>query len=409
MGIIPKKKPKVTIEKGVVQDKNGKKFNIDFAGENDDFVVISHAEEKNKIDESIKDLLKQNENNIYDICFINNYSYLLVGCEKGLLYVYKRIINGKSNLKFEEIAQFQPHEKSIIQITLLQSGHILTLSSDSSSKILEIDIDTNDVLYKNETKCDEVQLLLEENETSNNSAVELESGNLIISQGQVINFFVKIQNMNDMPLNGSLQSKSKLNKEFYLAKTIFTNSDNIFFVEIDSKTVAASQLSIKKLLFYNVENYTLIQSVDKIEFSNMKNCMCLINKETLAIGGNNGSIYLVNTSKRQLFLVTHFENCSHISCIKNINNDTIIMGCEYMKNNYDIIVYKVNYNENKVNFQEIKRTQKVHKKMVNDIKLITRSISQNNNPFIDQFNVVTLGLDYKVYLLLKKKLNEKKK
>jgi hypothetical protein len=45
--------------------------------------------------------------------------------------------------------------------------------------------------------------------------------------------------------------------------------------------------------------------------------------------------------------------------------------------------------------------------MVNDIKLITRSISQNNNPFIEQFNIVTLGLEYKVYLLLKKKLKEK--
>lgn len=399
-----KKKPKAIIEKGIIEDKEGKKYNVDFAGECDDFVVISHVEEKKQIDESIKELLNQNENNIYDVCFINNFSYLLVGCDNGLLYIYKRIINGKSNLKFEEIAKFKPHEKSIIQITLLQSGHILTLSSDSSSKILEIEIDSNDVLYKNENRCDEIQLLLKGNETSNDSAIELKTGNLVISQGYFINFFIKIQNMDDMPLSESLNSNnSPSTKEFHLAKKIFTNSDNISFVEIDEKTIAASQVSEKKLHFYNVENYSLIQSVNKIEFSNMKNSMSLINKETLAIGGSNGSIYLVNTVKRQLFSVTHFENCNHISCIKNIDDNKLIMGCQYWNINYDIIVYKVNYNENKINFQEIKRIQKVHKELVNDIKLITMNISKNNNPFLEKFNVITLGLDYKVKLLLDKK------
>ena len=79
------------------------------------------------------------------------------------------------------------------------------------------------------------------------------------------------------------------------------------------------------------------------------------------------------------------------------------MGCQYWNINYDIIVYKVNYNENKINFQEIKRIQKVHKELVNDIKLITMNISKNNNPFLEKFNVITLGLDYKVKLLLDKK------
>ena len=46
---------------------------------------------KKKEDETIKDLLRQNMNQIHDICFVNDYSHLLVGCDKGLLYVYKRI------------------------------------------------------------------------------------------------------------------------------------------------------------------------------------------------------------------------------------------------------------------------------------------------------------------------------
>ena len=393
-----KKKPTVILEKGTVEDDNGKKYNLDFVGDDNDFVNISYADEKKKVDESIKNLLKQNKNEIHDICFINDYSLLLVGCNNGLIYVYKRKINGKSNLKFEEITQFKPHNESIIQILRLQSGHILTLCSDSSCKILEIEIDTNDVLYQNENRCDEIQKLLGEGDTSNNFAIELESGNLVISQGFFINFYEKIEN--GMPLGESLKSTNTLNpKEYHLTKKIFTNSDNIFFVQIDSKTLAASQVSNKTLQFYNVDNYKLIANIPNIEFNNMNYSMCLINKDTLAIGGNNGSIYLVDVKRKILISVNHFENCDSISCIKSVNYKTVIMGCQYWNTNYDVILYDIN---NEHEFNEIKRTQKVHNNIINDIKLITMDISKNKNPFTEKYNVITLGLDYKVNLILNK-------
>ena len=384
--VLHKKKNVAIIEKGIYEYENGQKYKIGFAGDKDDFVVISHPDEEKKEDESIKDILKDNKNEIHDICFINDYSYLLVGCNKGLLYVYKRIINNKANLKFEEITHFNPHKESIIQITKLQSGHILTLSSDSSSKILEIEIDSNGVLYQNEHKCEIVQLLLEENEPSNNSAIELESGNLIISQGYFINFFEKIQNNNG---NG---------KEFHLTKKILTNSNNISFVEIDNKTVVASQVSEQTLQFYNMDNYSLVNNINKIDFNDMKNSMCLINKETLAIAGKKGSIYLINLIRKQLFVEIPFDNCNHISCIKSIDNDTIIMGCQYWDTNYDVIVYKIN----NYKFKEIKRCQKAHNGLINDIKLITMNISKNKNPFTEKYNVITLGFDYRAKVILDK-------
>ena len=384
--VLHKKKNVAIIEKGIYEYENGQKYKIGFAGDKDDFVVISHPDEEKKEDESIKDILKDNKNEIHDICFINDYSYLLVGCNKGLLYVYKRIINNKANLKFEEITHFNPHKESIIQITKLHSGHILTLSSDSSSKILEIEIDSNGVLYQNEHKCEIVQLLLEENEPSNNSAIELESGNLIISQGYFINFFEKIKNNNG---NG---------KEFHLTKKILTNSNNISFVEIDNKTVVASQVSEQTLQFYNMDNYSLVNNINKIEFNDMKNSMCLINKEILAIAGKKGSIYLINLVRKQLFVEIPFDNCNHISCIKSIDNDTIIMGCQYWDTNYDVIVYKIN----NYKFKEIKRCQKAHNGLINDIKLITMNISKNKNPFTEKYNVITLGLDYRAKVILDK-------
>ena len=392
MGNFHKKKQKVYIEKGIIEDTNGKKYNIDFVGENNDFVII---DEIKKVDnESIKDLFPKKVNQINDICFVNNYNYLLLGSEKGLLYVYKRKINNKSNLKFEEVCHFQPHKESIIEIIKLSSGHILTLSSDSSSKILEIEIDTNDVLYQDERICKDIQILLGENESSNNSALELESGNLIISQGYFINFFEKIQNK-ELATQGKNSNNPLGTKEYNLVKKIFTNSDNIFFAEIDNKAVAVSQIKQNTLDFYNLENYSLSTSVKNIQFSNMKNSMCLINKETLAIGGNNGTIYLVNTLRKQLFFVSHFENCEHISCIRPIDEKTIIIGSQYGNNSYDVIIYKF---DNK--FEETKRIENVHKNFIKDIKLITMSISNNKNPLTENFNVITIGLDCKVKLLL---------
>ena len=398
MGVMHKKKPTVILEKGTVEDDNGKKYNLDFVGDDNDFVNISYADEKKKVDESIKNLLKQNKNEIHDICFINDYSLLLVGCNNGLIYVYKRKINGKSNLKFEEITHFKPHNESIIQILRLQSGHILTLSSDSSCKILEIEIDTNDVLYQDENRCDEIQKLLDEGETSNNFAIELESGNLVISQGFFINFYEKVEN--GIPLGESLKSTNTLiSKEYYLTKKICTNSNNIFFVQIDSKTLAASQVSNKTLQFYNLDDYKIIANIPNIEFNNMNYSMCLINKDTLAIGGNNGSVYLVDIKRKILISVNHFENCDSISSIKSVNNKSVIMGCQYWSTNYDVILYDIN-NENE--FNEVKRTQKVHNNIINDIKLITMDISKNKNPFTEKYNVITLGMDYKVNLILNK-------
>ena len=393
-----KKKPTVILEKGTVEDDNGRKYNLDFVGDDNDFVNISYADEKKKADESIKNLFKQNTNEIHDICFINDYSFLLMGCNNGLLYAYKRKINGKSNLKFEEITHFKPHNESIIQILRLQSGHILTLSSDSSCKILEIEIDTNDVLYQNENRCDEIQKLLEEGDTSNNFAIELESGNLVISQGFFINFFEKIDN--GVPLGESLKPTNTLtSKEYHLTKKIFTNSDNIFFVQIDSKTLAASQVSNKTLQFYNVDDYKLIANIPNIEFNDKNYSMCLINKDTLAIGGNNGSVYLVDVKRKILISVNHFENCDSISSIKSVNNNSVIMGCQCWTTNYDVILYDIN---NKHEFNEVKKTQKVHNNIINDIKLITMDISKNKNPFTEKYNVITLGLDYKVNLILNK-------
>ncbi len=398
MGVMHKKKPTVILEKGTVEDDNGRKYNLDFVGDDNDFVNISYADEKKKADESIKNLFKQNTNEIHDICFINDYSFLLMGCNNGLLYAYKRKINGKSNLKFEEITHFKPHNESIIQILRLQSGHILTLSSDSSCKILEIEIDTNDVLYQNENRCDEIQKLLDEGDTSNNFAIELESGNLVISQGFFINFFEKIDN--GVPLGESLKPTNTLtSKEYHLTKKIFTNSDNIFFVQIDSKTLAASQVSNKTLQFYNVDDYKLIANIPNIEFNDKNYSMCLINKDTLAIGGNNGSVYLVDVKRKILISVNHFENCDSISSIKSVNNKSVIMGCQCWTTNYDVILYDIN---NKHEFNEVKRTQKVHNNIINDIKLITMDISKNKNPFTEKYNVITLGLDYKVNLILNK-------
>ena len=383
-----KKLGTVIIQKGTVQDNFGKKYDIDFVGDNDDFVNISYASDKKKKPSSIKTLLSQNKNLIYDICFISNYSYLLVGCDKGNIYVYQRKNNGKANLLFDEICIFKPHNDSIIQIKKLMSGHILTLCGDSSAKILKIEIDLNGILYENKKNCEVVQTLLNEGEYSENSAIELINGNLIISQGFLINFFKK---------KGNSESIGE-DIEFQLTKKIFTNSDNIFFVEIDSKTIVASQMVNNALDFYDLNNYSMTKRVDKIEYGNKKNIMCLINKQTLVIGGNKGSIYLIDTIRKQIFYIIHIENFEKITCIKSIDNENMIISCFDSKNkSNDVVVCKIG-NDN--NLEEIKRKNKVHDDIINDIKLITMSISKNKNNFVNNYNIITVGNEHKIKIVL---------
>ena len=378
----------VTIEKGTVEDNLGKKYTVDFVGDNDDFVNLSYATEEKKVI-TIKNLLSQNPDGIYDICFINNYSYLLVGCDKGNLYVYQRKNNGKSNLIFNDIiCKFKPHDDAIIQITKLQSGHILSLSRDASAKILKVEIDLNGILYENQKKCEVVQTLLEEGEPSENSGIELISGNLIISQGYFINFFVKKGNAENIDTD----------IEFQLTKKIFTNSDNIFLAEVDSKTICVTQVSNNALDFYDINNYSMIREIDKIEYGNKKNIMCLINKETLIVGGNNGTIYLISTIRKQIFSLIHLNNIGNITCIKSIDSDNIIISCFDLNNkSNDIIVYKLKNNNN---LDEIKRKENVHDEIINDIKLITMSISKNVNNFLNNYNVITIGNEHKIKLVL---------
>ena len=378
----------VTIEKGTVEDNLGKKYTVDFVGDNDDFVNLSYVSEEKKVT-TIKNLLSQNPDGIYDICFINNYSYLLVGCDKGYLYVYQRKNNGKSNLIFNDIiCKFKPHDDAIIQITKLQSGHILSLSRDASAKMLKVEIDLNGILYENQKKCEVVQTLLEEGEPSENSGIELISENLIISQGYFINFFVKKGNAENIDTD----------IEFQLTKKIFTNSDNIFLAEVDSKTICVTQVSNNALDFYDINNYSMIREIDKIEYGNKKNIMCLINKETLIVGGNNGTIYLISTIRKQIFSLIHLNNIGNITCIKSIDSDNIIISCFDLNNkSNDIIVYKLKNNNN---LDEIKRKENVHDEIINDIKLITMSISKNANNFLNNYNVITIGNEHKIKLVL---------
>lgn len=383
-----KKLGTVTIEKGTVQDNFGKQYDIDFVGDNDDFVNISYASDKKKNPSTIKTLLSQNKNLIYDICFINNYSFLLVGCDKGYIYVYQRKNNGKANLLFDELCLFKPHNDSILQIKKLISGHILTLCGDSSAKILKIEIDLNGILYENKKICEVVQTLLNEGEYSENSAIELINGNLIISQGFFINFFKK---------KGNSESIDD-DIEFQLTKKIFTNSDNIFFTEIDYKTIVASQMVNSALDFYDLNDYSMTKRIEKIEFGNRINIMCLINKQTLAIGGNKGAIYLIDTIRKQLFYVTHIDNFGKITCLKVIDIENIIISCFDAKNkSNDVVVYKIGDDNN---FEEVKRKNKVHDDIINDIKLITMSISKNRNNFVNNYNVITIGNEHKIKIVL---------
>ena len=142
----------------------------------------------------------------------------------------------------------------------------------------------------------------------------------------------------------------------------------------------------------------MIKRVDKIEFGNKKNVMCLISKQVLAIGSNKGSIYLIDTIKKQLFYIINLNNLGKISCLKSIDKDNIIISCFDLKSkSNDVIIYKIKTDNN---LEEIKIKKNVHDDTINDIKLITMSISNNKNNFANGYNVITIGNEHKIKIVL---------
>ena len=81
--------------------------------------------------------------------------------------------------------------------------------------------------------------------------------------------------------------------------------------------------------------------------------------------------------------------------------DNIIISCsgESNKSN-DVVIYKKKDNND---FEEIKRKSNVHNEIINDIKLITMSISKNENNFCNNYNIITIGNEHKIKLILNDK------
>ena len=96
--------------------------------------------------------------------------------------------------------------------------------------------------------------------------------------------------------------------------------------------------------------------------------------------------------------MTHIDNFGKITCLKLIDSENIIISCFDAKNkSNDVIVYKIGIDNN---FEEVKRKNKVHDDKINDIKLITMSISKNKNNFVNNYNAITIGNEHKIKIVL---------
>ena len=102
--------------------------------------------------------------------------------------------------------------------------------------------------------------------------------------------------------------------------------------------------------------------------------------------------------KKQLFYITNISNFGKITCIKSIDKDHIIISCFDSKTkSNDVIIYKIKKDNN---LEEVKIKKNVHDDTINDIKLITMSISNNKNNFVNGYNVITIGNEHKIKIVL---------
>ena len=114
--------------------------------------------------------------------------------------------------------------------------------------------------------------------------------------------------------------------------------------------------------------------------------------------------YLYLLPARNLYYKNVYEE------LKDIIKDNSSYNLKNTSKNENDFTQKVEYELNEIykkkdnnDFEEIKRKSNVHNEIINDIKLITMSISKNENHFCNNYNVITIGNEHKIKLILNDK------
>ena len=299
------------------------------------FKIITHNYEK----------IEESENNL--ISLIDNSSFIFSNkfeiCKKtiqehsGTIICLKILKDGRiasssndtnlniySKKKFELQMKINIHNGPIYYFTQLQNGKIITTSSDKTMKIISLLDDNN---YK-------LEQILEGHIDRINKVIE-KNGNIIIS-------FSRDKTMRIWNL-----SKKNIYKCDKIIEFLNTNSSSDALI-LNKKEFITTSYEDHHIKFWDLENYTNINTFTNIETS-YPAALCLLTDKILCIGGvNSKGFYLINIETHILIknIIAFKGIYSVVKCIDNL----FAFGVSDLNNKNSIVKYKYENGDFKLMF-----------------------------------------------------------
>ncbi len=299
------------------------------------FKIITHNYEK----------IEESENNL--ISLIDNSSFIFSNkfeiCKKtiqehsGTIICLKILKDGRiasssndtnlniySKKKFELQMKINIHNGPIYYFTQLQNGKIITTSSDKTMKIISLLDDNN---YK-------LEQILEGHIDRINKVIE-KNGNIIISFSR--DKTMRIWNF----------SKKNIYKCDKIIEFLNTNSSSDALI-LNKKEFITTSYEDHHIKFWDLENYTNINTFTNIETS-YPAALCLLTDKILCIGGvNSKGFYLINIETHILIknIIAFKGIYSVVKCIDNL----FAFGVSDLNNKNSIVKYKYENGDFKLMF-----------------------------------------------------------
>ena len=261
----------------------------------------------------------------------------LVSCsDDGTFNIYKKDsyeiqISVKQEKNYSRYTQ--NYDDEIYSFTELNNGKIILCTKKSKMKLIKL---LND-------KYEIVQNITEHNDKVY-KAIELKQNEIIsISNDKTMKIWV-------------FDNKEELK---CITNINLSNSNECNIIKLNEKEFAVLFFNDKCIKFWNVNNYTLITTINDIESSSSLNNMCLLESDILCIGGKNlKGFYLIQISNHQIiknilgpkniYSINKCFDCSFLCSIYNENGKYCLIKYKYEKQTLIKIIEKVEAHNNKI-------------------------------------------------------------
>ena len=249
-----------------------------------------------------------------------------------------RRINIYSEKDFKLKQKINEHENSVTYIFKMKNNQILSSSEDETIKIIK--------LTDNNTKYTLIDKITDNHDFIVQS-IEISNGNIVsITSKRTLKFY-------------------QLNKDKkYECFKQFDKSGIDFLYELPNKNLISASYVEKNIKFWNIENYSITQMMNKISIIKSMELMCMLTENLLGIAAE--KFYVIDIVNKKLIKKIQI-NKAHIYCVIKLNNNTLLFGIEgefsLQGNNFHFNQYKLH--EKGDNLQLISVKEKVHNTQIN--------------------------------------------